>query len=201
MSAPILSFAGWSRQNHTTSTSRTRAQAFDEHGDEGRHAYHGTVMTETADFSASDETAQKLAIPQLGDGISSWVLTFSNTAFPALSVTKASNVKGSAANPFNEIPNQSIGVPAEIFGVTDIGNCKQAVITGSAQTVSDHDGDTWIGKMYDMSITMVLTGIEGKPTWSGDGWEEESDSSGTHNTALDDGSVTLVKHFKASRAA
>lgn len=201
----IVPGAGWALQNCTKATSKTRAQALDTNGDEGRKGHHSPIETENADFSASDETAQKLGLPVLGGTtkIGSWQLTFSNTAFPALSVSKASNVVGTREYKLaNDIPNCPLGVPGSLFGVSGIENCKQAVVAASVQTASEYDGTKWIGECRDLAVTITLTGIGGDPVYSaGEGWDVENNSDGKHNTTLDDGTVMLVRHFKFTQPA
>ena len=62
--------------------------------------------------------------------------------------------------------------------------------------------------MRDVTITVTITGVDGKPTFGsasgdgfGSGWATPSEQEGKSNTAIDSGSIVYEKHFAVTAAA
>ena len=87
MFTPIstITVSGWMLQTVNKSTQKQRAQALTAKGNEHAHAYYGERTTETAEFTLGGNYTGNITVPSLGAGIIEWMLTYTETAFPALS--------------------------------------------------------------------------------------------------------------------
>ena len=192
----------WMLQTANKSVQRQRAQALDERGNEHSHALWGERTTEQADFTLGGAYEGNLTVPVLKDGVTDWILTYSETAFPALSVSKDDAAGGATfALPSDiKLPARTIGCPAVIPGIfSGLSGAKQITIACSCQHVEETDGNGNYGThngMYDPSITVTITGVDGKPDVDfEDGWSEDSTAENSSNTAISGGSVVYSKHF------
>ena len=194
----------WMLQSANTSTSKQRAQALTAKGNEHAHAVYGTRTTESAEFTLGGTYTGDMAVPALGDGITDYTVTYSETDFPQLSVSKDSAAGGGTFNLPFKLPARSIGVPAVIAGVyTSIGSqaVKQLTVAVTCQHVEEMDGSgeydpANLSGMRDATVTLTFTGVSGKPSPAmADGWELETDNATCSNTAVDGGTATYVKHF------
>ena len=197
-----INVTGWMLQSVQTSKSRSRAQALDENGNEHSHELWGERTTEQADFTLGGDYSGNLALPALGDGITDLTLTYSETEYPKLSVSKDSAAGGGTFT-FPEgitFPARTIGCPAQIPGVySKLNGAKQVTIAVSCKHVEETDGDGNYGEnhgMHDVTVTVTVTGVDGKPEVTfEDGWTSPSESAGNSNTAIGTGNVVYEKHF------
>ena len=192
----------WMLQTANKSVQRQRAQALDKNGNEHANKYWGERTTETADFVLGGEYTGVLSLPELKDGVTDWTLTYSETAFPTLSVSKDDAAGGGTfALPTGiQLPARTIGCPTAIPGIfSGLSGAKQITIACSCQHVEDTDGSGNYGTlngMYDPSITVTITGIDGKPDVDfEEGWSEDSNAENSSNSAISGGSVVYSKHF------
>lgn len=197
-----ITVPGWMLQSVNKSTSRQRAQALNEDGDEHSHALWGERTTESAEFTLGGDYTGNITAPALGSGITDWTLKYSETAFPALSVSKddAAGGKTFTLPDGIKLPARTIGCPASIPGIySELAGAKEVTIACTCQHVEETDGNGAYGTyngMRDAVITVTVTGIDGKPTVTfEDGWTSPSDTEGNSNTAIGSGSVVYEKHF------
>lgn len=198
---------GWMLQTSSTSTSNQRAQALDSGGNEHAFAIYGARKTETAEFTFGGEYAGNMAVPDLGGGITEYTLTYSETEFPKLSVSKDEAAGGGTFKlPFT-LPARTLGVPSVIPSVyTAIGNVpvKDLSIAVKCQHFEEMDGNGEYGTfngMCDVTVTLTFNGIDGKPSPTmAEGWSIDSEATNAANTGLNGGSVVYSKHFAVSAA-
>lgn len=201
----------WMLQTVSKQKQKQRAQALNASGNEHAHAYWGEQTTETAEFRLGGDYTGNLAVPSLGAGITDWTLTYNETEFPALSVQKNSAAGGGVfALPFTgndaiTLPARTIGCPAAIPGIySGLVAAKSVQIACTCQHVEETDGAGAYGTkkgMRDVAITVTITGVDGKPTFTGEnsgfasGWSTPSEQEGDSNTAIATGSIVYEKHF------
>lgn len=215
-----ISVTGWMLQSVSRQKQKQRAQALNASGNEHAFRYWGEQNTETAEFTlggdyGADDT---ITVPTLGSGIIEWLLTYAETEFPKLSVQKNSAAGGgtfalpSTGDDAITLPARALGCPASIPGIYQgLVAAKSVQIACSCQHVEETDGTGAYGTkkgMRDVTITVTITGIDGKPTFgseSGDGfaagWGTPSEQDGDSNTAIATGSIVYEKHFAVSAAA
>lgn len=213
-----ITVSGWMLQTVNKSKQRQRAQALTSKGNEHAHAHYGERTTETAEFTLGGNYTGNIIVPSLGGGIIEWALTYTETAFPALSVQKDSAAGGGTfALPDGiTLPARTIGIPSVIAGIfTKVSRVKQIQIqctcqhaeemNGTGEYGTGEDGSPAYNGMRDAVITCTLTGIDGKPTWAAsgtsadvvvaEGWDEDSSSESDSNTAIGGGTLVFSKHF------
>ena len=213
-----ITVSGWMLQTVSKSTQKQRAQALTAKGNEHAHAYYGERTTETAEFTLGGTYTGNITVPALGSGIIEWMLTYTETAFPALSVQKDSAAGGGTfALPTGiTLPARTIGIPSAIGGIfTKVSKVKQVQIQCTCQHAEEMNGTGAYGTgatgspayngMRDAVITCTLTGIDGKPTWAtsgtsadvvvATGWDEDSNAENDSNTAIGGGTLVFSKHF------
>lgn len=207
--------ADWMLQTVSKSKQKQRAQALNASGNEHAHAYWGEQVTETAEFTLGGDYADTgtIAVPALGGGITDWTLTYSETAFPTLSVQKLDAAGGGtfALPDTISLPARALGCPASIPGIyTGLAAAKSVTIACTCQHVEETDGTGAYGAkhgMRDATITVTITGVDGKPVFTGansgfaDGWSSPSDQESNSNTAIASGQVVYEKHFAVTAAA
>ncbi len=197
-----ITVSGWMLQSVNRSTQKQRAQALTAKGNEHAHAYYGEQETESASFTLGGSYTGNITLPSLGDGITDFTLTYSETEFPKLDVTKNSAAGGGSWTAPFTLPARSIGCPSALEGIaTSIGACKSISIAVSCQHIEEMDGsgeydpDTYSG-MRDVTVTITFTGVAGKPSiTAADGWSSPSATDSDSNTAIAAGSVVYEKHF------
>ena len=208
-----ITVSGWMLQTVNKSTQKQRAQALTAKGNEHAHAYYGERTTETAEFTLGGNYTGNITVPSLGSGIIEWMLTYTETAFPALSVQKDSAAGGGTfALPSGiTLPARTIGIPSAIAGIfTKISKVKQLQIQCACQHAEEMNGTgvyapTTLSGMRDAVITATLTGIGSKPTWASSGtaadvvvaagWDEDSNAENDSSTAIGGGTLVFSKHF------
>lgn len=89
-----ITVSGWMLQSVNRSTQKQRAQALTAKGNEHAHAFYGEQSTESASFTLGGSYTGNITLPALGDGITDFTLTYSETEFPKLDVTKNSAAGG-----------------------------------------------------------------------------------------------------------
>ena len=109
------------------------------------------------------------------------------------------------------LPARALGCPATIPGIySGLVAAKSVQIACTCQHVEEPDGTGTYGTLHgmrDVTITVTITGVDGKPTFSGDnsgfaaGWGTPSEQDGDSNTAIATGSIVYEKHFAVSAAA
>lgn len=205
----------WMLQSVSKTKQKQRAQALNASGNEHAYRYWGEQNAETAEFTLGGAYADNgtVSVPALGGGITDWTLTYSETAFPALSVQKNSAAGGGSFTFPNTIklPARALGCPASIPGIyTGLVAAKTVQIACTCQHVEETDGNGNYGSkhgMRDVTITVTITGVDAKPTFSGanggfaDGWGTPSDQEGDSNIAIGTGQVVYEKHFAVAAAA
>ena len=209
----------WMLQTVQKQKQKQRAQALNASGNEHAHAYWGEQNTETAEFTLGGDYGANdtISVPALGSGITDWTLTYSETAFPALSVQKNDAAGGGAfalpttGNDAITLPARALGCPASIPGIyTGLVAAKQVQIACTCQHVEETDGTGAYGTkhgMRDVTITVTITGVDGKPSFSGEnsgfasGWATPSEQEGNSNTAIATGSIVYENHFAVTAAA
>ena len=204
MCAPssTITVSGWMLQSVNRSTQKQRAQALTSKGNEHAYAYHSAQTAESASFTLGGDYTGNITLPALGEGITDYTMTYSETEFPKLEVTKSSAAGGgSFAAPFT-LPARSIGCPSALPGIaTKIGPCKQIAIAVSCQHVEETDGSgaynpAKYSGMRDATVTVTFTGVAGKPEITpAEGWTTPSETDSDSNTAIAAGSVVYEKHF------
>ena len=210
--------ADWMLQSVTKSKQKQRAQALNASGNEHAHAYWGEQNTESAEFTLGGDYAENgtVSVPALGGGITDWTLTYSETAFPGLSVQKNDAAGGgtfalpSTGDGAITLPARALGCPASIPGIyTGLVAAKSVQIACTCQHVEETDGSGNYGTkhgMRDVTITVTITGVDGKPTFSGAnsgfaaGWSTPSEQEGNSNTAIATGQIVYEKHFAVAAA-
>lgn len=201
-----ITVTGWMLQSVSVSKQRQRAQALTSKGNEHAHALWGEQTNETANFTLGGAYTGNVNLPTLGDGIVEWTLTYSETEFPKLDVTKNSAAGGGTWTCPLTLPARTIGCPTTIGGVTATGKtlpaCKTITIHAACQHAEETDGTGTYGTLHgmrDVTVTITLTGIDGKPTLTAGtlaaGWESPSEQSGDSNTAIGSGSIVFEKHY------
>ena len=209
----------WMLQSVSKQKQKQRAQALNAAGNEHAYRYWGEQNTETAEFTlgGSYGANDTIAVPSLGSGIIDWTLTYNETAFPTLSVNKNDAAGGgtfalpSTGDDAITLPARALGCPATIPGIYQgLAGAKQMQIACTCQHVEETDGSGSYGTkkgMRDVTITVTITGVDGKPTFgsaNGDGfasgWATPSEQEGKSNTAIDSGSIVYEKHFAVTAA-
>ena len=214
-----ISVTGWMLQSVSKQMQKQRAQALDVSGNEHAHAYWGEQNTETAEFTLGGEYGANdtITVPMLGAGIIEWILTYAETEFPKLSVQKNSAAGGgtfalpSTGDNAITLPARALGCPAAIPGIySGLTAAKSVQIACTCQHVEEPDGTGTYGTkhgMRDVTITVTITGVDGKPTFSGNGsgfaagWGTPGNQEGDSNTAIGTGSIVYEKHFAVAAAA
>ena len=214
-----ISVTGWMLQSVSRQKQKQRAQALTSSGNEHAHAYWGEQTTETAEFTLGGDYGENdtITVPALGSGILEWLLTYAETEFPKLSVQKNTAAGGgtfalpSTGDDAITLPARALGCPATIPGIySGLVAAKSVQIACTCQHVEETDGTGAYGSkmgMRDVTITVTITGVDGKPTFSGDnsgfasGWGTPSEQDGDSNTAIATGSIVYEKHFAVSAAA
>ncbi|MBR2066393.1 MAG: hypothetical protein IJ983_04830 [Kiritimatiellae bacterium] len=209
----------WMLQTVSKQKQKQRAQALNAAGNEHAHVYWGEQNTEAAEFTLGGAYGENdtIAVPSLGSGIIEWRLVYSETEFPKLSVTKNDAAGGgtfalpSTGDGAITLPARTIGVPLSIPGIySGLVAAKTVEIACSCQHVEETNGSGAYGTikgMRDAVITVTITGVDGKPTFSGtnagfaSGWGTPSEQEGKSNTAVDSGSIVYEKHFAVAAAA
>ena len=203
-----ITATGWMLQTVTEGEQKQRAQALTSKGNEHAFRYHSEITTETANFTLGGSYTGNMTIPSLGGGITDWTVTYSEKDFPKLDVTKSSAAGGGTFACPLTLPARAIGCPTSIPGFTATGKtlppCKTITIACTCQHVEETDGtgeydpDNFSG-MRDATITITLTGIDGRPTITAGtidaGWDSPSGTKTNSNTAIGSGSVVYEKHF------
>lgn len=204
--------ANWMLQTVSKQKQKQRAQALTATGNEHKGEYWGEQNTETAEFTLGGDYSGNLAVPSLGGGITDWTLTYSETAFPTLSVQKNDaagggvfTVPSSPAGSAITFPARTLGCPAAIPGIyTGLVAAKSVQIACTCQHVEEPNGSGVYGTkhgMRDAVITVTITGVDGIPTFTGNnsgfatGWGTPSQQEGDSNTAIATGSIVYEKHF------
>jgi hypothetical protein len=198
---------------------KQRAQALNASGNEHAYRYWGEQNTETAEFTLGGEYGANdtITVPTLGSGIIEWLLTYAETEFPKLSVQKNDAAGGgtfalpSTGDDAITLPARALGCPASIPGIySGLAAAKQVQIQCTCQHAEETDGSGNYGTkhgMRDVTITVTITGVDGKPTFSGEGsgfaagWATPSDQDGDSNTAIATGSIVYEKHFAVAAVA
>ena len=215
-----ISVTGWMLQSVSRQKQKQRAQALTSSGNEHAHAYWGEQNTETAEFTLGGDYGENdtITVPTLGSGIIEWLLTYAETEFPKLSVQKNTAAGGgtfalpSTGDDAITLPARALGCPATIPGIySGLVAAKSVQIACTCQHVEETDGTGTYGTkkgMRDVTITVTITGVDGKPTFgsaTGDGfasgWATPSEQEGKSNTAVDTGSIVYEKHFAVAAAA
>ena len=215
-----ISVAGWMLQSVQKQKQKQRAQALNSAGNEHAHRYWGEQNTETAEFTLGGDYGDNdtITVPTLGSGILEWLLTYSETEFPKLSVQKNDAAGGgtfalpSTGDDAITLPARALGCPLSIPGIYQgLVAAKTVQIHCTCQHVEEPDGTGTYGTLHgmrDVTITVTITGVDGKPTFgsaSGDGfasgWGTPSEQEGMSNTAVDTGSIVYEKHFAVAAAA
>lgn len=209
----------WMLQSVSKQKQKQRAQALNSAGNEHAYRYWGEQNTETAEFTLGGDYGANdtIVVPALGGGIIDWTLTYNETAFPTLSVNKNDAAGGgtfalpSTGDDAITLPARALGCPASIPGIYQgLAGAKQVQIACTCQHVEETDGSGSYGTkkgMRDVTITVTITGVDGKPTFgsaNGDGfasgWATPSEQEGKSNTAIDSGSIVYEKHFAVTAA-
>ena len=214
-----ISPTGWMLQTVQRQKQKQRAQALNASGNEHAYRYWGEQNTETAEFTLGGAYGNNdtITVPTLGSGIIEWLLTYSETEFPKLSVQKNDAAGGgtfalpSTGDDAITLPARALGCPASIPGIySGLVAAKTVQIACTCQHVEEPDGTGAYGTkhgMRDVTITVTITGVDGKPTFSGNGsgfasgWGTPSEQDGDSNTAIATGSIVYEKHFAVSAAA
>ena len=214
-----ISVTGWMLQSVSRQKQKQRAQALNSSGNEHAFRYWGEQNTETAEFTLGGNYDENdtITVPALGSGIIEWLLAYAETEFPKLSVQKNSAAGGgtfelpSTGDNAITLPARAIGCPASIPGIySGLVAAKSVQIACTCQHVEDTDGTGTYGTkkgMRDVTITVTITGVDGKPTFSGEnsgfaaGWATPSEQDGDSNTAIATGSIVYEKHFAVTAAA
>ena len=214
-----ISVTGWMLQSVSKQKQKQRAQALNSSGNEHAFRYWGEQNTETAEFTLGGNYGSNdtITVPTLGSGILEWVLTYAETEFPKLSVQKNDAAGGgtfdlpSTGDDAITLPARALGCPASIPGIyAGLVAAKTVQISCSCQHVEGTDGTGAYGTlkgMRDVTVTVTITGVNGKPEFSGEGsgfaagWATPSDQSGDSNTAIATGSIVYEKHFAVAAAA
>ena len=208
----------WMLQTVSRQKQKQRAQALNSSGNEHAHRYWGEQNTETAEFTLGGAYGDNdtIAVPALGGGITDWTLTYNETAFPTLSVSKNDAAGGgtfalpSTGDDAITLPARALGCPASIAGIySGLVAAKQVQIACTCQHVEETDGNGNYGTkhgMRDVTITVTITGVDGKPTFGtnggfSSGWATPSDQDSDSNTAIATGSIVYEKHFAVAAAA
>lgn len=206
----------WMLQTVQKQKQKQRSQALNTAGNEHAYRYWGEQNAETAEFTLGGAYGENdtIAVPALGSGILEWLLTYAETEFPKLSVQKNdaagggvfdfTNTKYDGTNKFT-LPARALGCPASIPGIySGLVAAKTVQIHCTCQHVEEPDGTGTYGTLHgmrDVTITVTITGVDGKPTFSGNnsgfasGWGTPSEQEGKSNTAVDTGSIVYEKHF------
>lgn len=209
----------WMLQSSQKQKQKQRAQALNSSGNEHAAAYWGEQNTETAEFTLGGAYGENdtITVPSLGSGITDWTLTYSETEFPKLSVQKNDAAGGgtfalpSSGDNAITLPARALGCPASIPGIySGLVAAKTVQIACTCQHVEDTDGSGAYGTkkgMRDVTITVTITGVDGKPTFTGtnsgfaNGWTTPSEQEGNSNTAIGTGAIVYEKHFAVAAAA
>jgi len=197
-----ITVANWMLQTVNTSTQRQRAQALTDKGNEHASALWGEQTTETANFTLGGNYQGNMTLPALGNGITDYTVTYSETDFPKLDVTKNSAAGGGTFTlPFT-LPARTIGVPSTIASIfTALGTTpvKQLTIAVSCQHAEEPNGSGVYGTLHgmrDATVTVTFTGTGAKPTPTmAAGWDAMSDTDNDSNSAVGGGTAVYVKHF------
>ena len=118
--------ANWMLQSVSKQKQKQRAQALTAAGNEHASAYWGEQNTETAEFTLGGNYEGNVSVPTLGtNGITDWTLTYSETAFPTLSVSRNDAAGGGSftlpttpAASAITLPARTLGCPTAIPGLT-----------------------------------------------------------------------------------
>jgi len=214
-----ISVTGWMLQTVQKQKQKQRAQALTTSGNEHAYRYWGEQNTETAEFTLGGDYGDKdtITVPDLGSGIIEWLLTYAETEFPKLSVQKNDAAGGgtfalpSTGDGAITLPARALGCPAAIPGIySGLVAAKTVQIQCTCQHVEETDGTGAYGTLHgmrDVTLTVTITGVDGKPTFSGkdsgfaSGWGTPSEQEGKSNTAVDTGSIVYEKHFAVAAAA
>lgn len=211
--------ANWMLQSVSKQKQKQRAQALNASGNEHAYRYWGEQNTETAEFTLGGNYGANdtITVPALGSGITDWTLTYSETEFPKLTVQKNDAAGGgtftlpTAGDDKITLPARALGCPTSIVGIySGLVAAKSVQIACTCQHVEETNGSGIYGTkkgMRDVTITVTITGVDGKPTFTGassgfaSGWGTPSEQEGDSNTAIATGSVVYEKHFAVAAAA
>lgn len=206
-----ISVDGWMLQTPNVSTNVNRAQALDAHGDEHAYATWGEQTTETAEFTLGGTyESGTMTLPKLGSThVTEFTVTYSEEAFPSLSVSKSSAAVSAKSWTFPlSLPVRALGVPSAVTGIyTAQGSVavKTLAIQVTAQHAEATDGSgTYgtLGEFRDVAVKATFTGVAGKPAPTmADGWTLVESQHSNSNTALPSGSVAYEKHFAFSSSS
>ena len=197
-----ISVTDWMLQTVNKSTQKQRAQALTDKGNEHASALWGEQTTETADFTLGGGYTGNMHLPSLANGITDFTVTYSETDFPKLNVTKNSAAGGGTFSlPFT-LPARTIGIPSAIADVfTAIGTVpvKQLTIAVTCQHAEEPDGSGAYGTLHgmrDATVTVTFTGTGSKPAPTmASGWDALNDTDNDSNSAIGGGTAVYVKHF------
>ena len=202
---------GWMLQTPSVSRSVSRAQALDERGDEHAFATYGEQDTETAEFTlGGDYETGSMTLPKLGSThITEFSVTYSETDFPKLSVSKSSAAVSATSWTFPlTLPVRALGVPASIDGLYTAQGAvavKTLAIQVTAQHVEETDGSGnygTLGEFRDVTVKATFTGVAGRPAPTmASGWTLVESQASNSNTALPSGSVAYERHYAYKNAA
>ena len=197
-----MSFTDWMLQTVNKSTQKQYAQALTEKGNEHASATWGERTTETANFTLGGAYTGNMHLPDLGNGITEYTVTYAETDYPKLDATKDSAAGGGTfILPFS-LPARAIGVPSAIADVyTALGSVpvKQLTVAVSCQHAEEPNGSGAYGTLHgmrDATVTLTFTGTGDKPAPTmAAGWTELNNASNDSNSAIGGGSAVYVKHF------
>ena len=215
-----ISVTGWMLQGVSKQKQKQRSQALTSAGNEHAYRYWGEQTIETANFTLGGNYGENdtITVPALGSGIIEWKLTYSETEFPRLDAQKNTAAGGgtfalpSTGDDAITLPARALGCPAAIPGIySGLVAAKTVEIVCACKHIEEPDGSGTYGTkhgMYDVTLTVTITGVDGKPTFgseTGDGfaagWGTPGEQEGDSNTSIATGSIVYEKHFAVAAAA